>query len=192
MINPKEVFYSLLGAYHLAKRDPDALRYFNISTAGFFSSFAAMLIALPFFTLENAIDYASFQTETGLLPFLFILCIALIVNWAAYLLVVGVLAKYLDFADKFSVFAVVYNWSQLAIIILWCPLSILLTGLLGAENIGMFQLIFMMATYVYLWYILRVTLALSGSLALGFAFLEFLLTLITQFAFANLLFSGAA
>jgi len=192
MTNLKEISSSLYGVYHLAKRDQNALNYFNLSTAGFFSSFAAMLIAIPFFSIENAIDYAALPIEISLIPFLAIINIALLVNWAIYLLTIGILAKYLDFGPNFSVFAIVYNWSQLAIMILWFPISIILTGLLGVENTGLFQLLFMLATYVYLWYVLRVTLAVSGSLALGLTFLEFLLTLITQFTFADFLYAGAA
>ena len=191
MTSWKEISSSLYGVYQLAKRDQNALGHFNISAAGFFSSFAAMLFAIPFFSIENSIDYAALPIEISLIPFLVIINVALLINWAVYLLTIGVLAKYLDYAPNFSVFAIVYNWSQLAIMILWFPISIILTGLLGAENTGLFQLLFMLATYVYLWYVLRVTLAVSGSLALGLTFLEFLLTLIAQFTFADFLYAGA-
>jgi hypothetical protein len=192
MANLKEISSSLYGAYRIARLDPDASQYFNLSTPGFYSSFSAMLIAVPFFALENAFDFKVINTETGLIPFLIILCIALVVSWGSYLAIVGILTKYMGISEKFGTFVIVYNWSQLAIIALWLPISVLLSGLVGGEAVGTISLLFIGATYVYLWQVLRLTLGVSGSLALGFAFLEFLTAIMTQVIFSSWLFTGSA
>ena len=77
MVSLKEIVNSLYGAYLLARRDPDALSYFNISTEGFYHSFAAMILAVPLFIFESAIDYKALATETAIVPFLLLLCLAL-------------------------------------------------------------------------------------------------------------------
>jgi len=192
MVSIKEITSSLYGAYRLARLDPDALQYFNISASGFYRSFAAVFLALPFFLIENAIDYKKFETATSFAPFLIVLGIALTVSWMCYLIAAGFLARLLDIFQHFTVFVIVYNWSQLGIIIIWLPLSVLSTGLLDGGLSSIISLLFIAATYVYLWRILRITLGISGLLAVGFAFLEFIIAILTQVLFSDFLFTTAA
>ncbi|MEH6527287.1 MAG: hypothetical protein V7723_14540 [Sneathiella sp.] len=192
MVSIKEIISSLYGTYRLARLDPDALQYFNISASGFYRSFAAVVIALPFFLIENAIDYKKFETATSFTPFLIVLGIALAVSWMCYLIAAGFFARLLDFSQQFTVFVIVYNWSQLALIFIWLPLSVLSTGLLNAGLSAIISILFIAATYVYLWRILRITLGISGLLAVGFAFLEFMIAILTQVLFSDFLFTTAA
>lgn len=192
MVSIKEITSSLYGAYRLARLDPDALQYFNISASGFYRSFAAVFLALPFFLIENAIDYKKFETATSFTPFLIVLGIALAVSWMCYLIAAGFFARLLDFFQHFTVFVIVYNWSQLGIIIIWLPLSVLSTGLLDVGLSSIISLLFIAATYVYLWRILRITLGVSGVLAVGFAFLEFMIAILTQVLFSDFLFTTGA
>ncbi|MCF8467359.1 MAG: hypothetical protein K9G33_08160 [Sneathiella sp.] len=190
MVSIKEITWSLYGNYLIARRDKDALHYFNISEAGFYSSFTAMVLAIPFFAFENGLDYKTIATETALIPFLLLLCLALWVSWGAFLFVMGILSKFMGFADKISVFVIVYNWSQLALIALWMPISIISGGLLPAGIASGINLLFIAASYVYLWQILRVTLNLTGTTAAGLAFLEFLVAVLTQSVFSKWLFTA--
>lgn len=190
MVSFKEISGSLYGVYLIARRDKFALDYFNISMAGFYNSFAALALALPLFALENAIDYKGIQTETGFVPFLLLLCLALVVSWGGFLLVLGVLARYIGFFDRFSLFVTAYNWAQLALVGIWLPLSIITSGLFPPEMVSIIYLLFIGASYVYLWQILRITLNLSSIMAAGFAFLEFLIAVLTQAFFSKWLFSG--
>ncbi|MAZ02079.1 MAG: hypothetical protein CMN56_02965 [Sneathiella sp.] len=192
MVSLREITSSLYGAYMLARRNPDALSYFNISTEGFYHSFAAMLLAVPLFIFENAIDYKSIGTETSLISFLFLLCFALWISWGAYLAVMAILARFMGFSDRYSVFVIVYNWVQLALIIVWFPLSIIASGILPVELASGINLVFIVITYAYLWYIIRVTLNVTGGIAVGFAFIEFLVVILIQATFADWLFTAAS
>ena len=165
------------------------LQYFNISAEGFYRSFAAMLLAVPFFILENGIDYKHIATDTALVPFLSLLCLAFWTSWGAFLIFMGSFARLLGFSDKFSIFVIVYNWAQLALIALWLPLSVISGGLLPEGIASGINLLFIGASYVYLWQILRITLNLTGTLAAGFAFLEFLVAVLTQAFFSKWLFT---
>ena len=188
----REIITSLVGAYQLARRNPDALSYFNISMEGFYRSFLAMILAIPLFAIENAIDYRDIPTETSMGSFLFLLCIALLVSWGAYLSVMAVLARFMGFSDRYSVFVIVYNWVQFAIILIWLPISVIATGILP-DNIGpVLTLMFIAATYALLWYVLKVTLNVSGMVAVGLAFLEFLIVVLIQGIFSEWLFTAPA
>ena len=101
----------------------------------------------------------------------------------------GSFARLLGFSDKFSIFVIVYNWAQLALIALWLPLSVISGGLLPEGIASGINLLFIGASYVYLWQILRITLNLTGTLAAGFAFLEFLVAVLTQAFFSKWLFT---
>jgi hypothetical protein len=190
MVNGKEITWSLYGTYKIARLDPDALQYFNISASGFYRSFVAIFLAIPFFLFENSIDYKKIETATSFVPFLIILGIALAASWLTYLFVAGLVTRLMGNLQKFTVFVIVYNWSQLALIVFWLPISIISTGFLGAELSSVISLIFIAATYVYLWRILKITLEISGSLAAGFAFLEFMIAILTQVLFSDLLFTA--
>lgn len=190
MVSLKEISWSLYGAYRLARNDPGALQYFNLSTAGFFTSFAAIILALPFYAIENAIEYQLIATETPIIRFLILLSFTFFINWIVFLLVMAVFAKILDFSDKFSIFVIVHNWAQLAIIVVWMPLSVLSSGLAGGSFYPILSLLFLGAIYVYLWHILRVTLQISGIAALGFAFLKFIISIFANESISDLLFTG--
>jgi hypothetical protein len=186
----REIVTALFGTYRLARRDPDALNYFNISLEGFYHSFLAMILAVPLFAFENAIDYRGIPTDTGLGSFLFLLCIALLVSWGGYLSVMAVLARFMDFADRYSVFVIVYNWVQFAIILIWLPISVIATGILPADIAPVLTLLFIVATYALLWYLIKVTLNVSAMVAVGLAFLEFLIVVLIQGIFSKWLFTA--
>ncbi|MFC4272104.1 hypothetical protein GQF03_14905 [Sneathiella chungangensis] len=190
MITLKEISGYFFGAYLLARRDPRALGYFDISAEGFYRSFFAMLLAVPFFAIENAVDYKTLPTGTSIVPFLLLLCLALWSSWGAYLLVMAILAKYIGFPDRYSVFVIVYNWAQFAIILVWLPVSIIISGIFPVAFASAVNLIFIGATYVYLWYILKVTLKVTTTQAVGFAFLEFLVVVLVQAVFSGWLFTA--
>jgi hypothetical protein len=191
MVSAKEIAWSLYGAYKIARLDPNASQYFNISATGFYRSFVALILALPFFLIENSIDYKKIETATAFVPFLIILGIALAVSWLTYLFAAGIITRLMGIFQKFTVFVIVYNWSQLALIVVWLPISIISTGFLGAELSTVASLVFIVATYVYLWRVLKITLEIPGSLAAGFAFLEFIIAILTQILFSQFLFTVA-
>lgn len=190
MITLQEIRTSLNGAVLLAKRRPGALSYFNLSADGFYRSFYALLLAAPVFALENAFDYRSFETDTALVPFILILCLALWVSWGSYLVVMGTVTRLMGLGDRFGAFVIVYNWVQLGLILVWLPVTVIATGILPPGFGSMLNLIFIVATYVYLWYILKVTLRTSGFIAAGFAFLEFLVVILVQSLFSGWLFTA--
>tara|TARA_R110002072_G_scaffold221883_1_gene378924 strand:+ start:649 stop:1230 length:582 start_codon:yes stop_codon:yes gene_type:complete len=189
MITLQEIRSSLTGAFLLAKRAPDALSAFNLSTDGFYRSFYAMLLAAPVFAVENAFDYRTFDTATPFVPFILLLCLALWVSWGTYLFVMGLLTRFMGLGARYGTFAIVYNWVQFGLILIWLPVTVIAAGILPPGFGSLLNLIFIIATYAYLWYILKVTLNTTGLIAAGFAFLEFLVVVLVQSLFAGWLFT---
>ncbi|GLQ05443.1 hypothetical protein [Sneathiella chinensis] len=187
-----EIIWSLFGCYRLALRDKDALSFFNLSEKGFWASFTAILLSVPVFALSNGIDLSLVDLKVDTGTYLLVISIALITSWCCYLAAMAIAARALDLSDRFVPFVIVYNWAQLALMLVWLPLSILLLGIMGPETMAVFRLLFIGLSYVYLWYILVVTLAVPGPTAAALAFLEFIIAIFVQMAFQNLIFAPSA
>ncbi|MFT6556223.1 MULTISPECIES: hypothetical protein [Sneathiella] len=172
-----EVIYSLFGSFRLALRDPDALRYFNLSPAGFWASFTALLLSVPLLALDFYLDFRLIGAEIPALPFILSKLGITYVSWLLYLVIVGVADQYIFETKKFGNFTIIYNWAQLALICVWLPFSILSMGYLGLALTSLLSLTFLILSYVFLWYILRRTLEISGTAAVLMAFIEFVVAL---------------
>ncbi|MBL4907921.1 MAG: hypothetical protein JKX94_10760 [Sneathiella sp.] len=182
-----EILWSLFGCYRLALRDEKALSYFNLSEKGFWSSFTAILVAIPILCVQNLLGYNFSATGISLLPFLLLYIVTMVITWGLYLAAIGFASKYLNVSDKFSVFVIVYNWAQVALMALWLPFFILTLGLLGPEITSVFGLLFVVISYVFLWFVLKATLEIPGPTAAALAFLEFIFSLTAQQIFYSLL-----
>ncbi len=187
MVRIPEILWSLFGCYKIALRDENALSYFNLSEKGFWSSFTAILIAIPILCIQNTISYNLSDTSVPLLPFLSLYLVAMVITWCLYLAAIGVASKFLNVSENFGIFVIVYNWAQVTLMAVWLPFFILTLGLLGPELSSTFGLLFVGATYVYLWFVLKDTLNIPGPTAAALAFLEFIFSLTAQQIFFSFL-----
>ena len=189
MANPIEIMWSLFGCYRLALKDKNALSYFNQSEKGFWGSFTAILIALPILGIQHGLEHKLTGTSVSLLGFIALFLGATVVAWSLYLTIIGIASKLLNLSHKFGLFVIVYNWAQLALILVWLPFFILTFGLMGPESVGMIGLLFVGISYVFLWYILVSTLEIPGPVAAGLTFVEFVISVFAQQITLNILFS---
>lgn len=187
MASIREITGSIYGCYRLALKDNDALSQFNLTASGFWTSFSAMFLSLIVILLQKSIEFKLVAADVDYMQFIFLFGLAVIISWTCYLVAMGVLSKYLDFSEKFSTFAIVYNWSQLAIIAVWFVLAIIVTGILGPVAAGVIGLFFIGASYLYLWHILVVTLQMTSVVAAAMSFLEFLIAILIHQALLGLL-----
>jgi|GEM_PF-1824859 len=189
MANLIEILWSLFGCYRLALKDKNALSYFNLSEKGFWGSFTAILIALPILGIQHGLEYKLAGTSISFFSFIALFLGATVVAWSLYLTIIGIATKFLNLSHKFGLFVIVYNWAQLALILVWLPFFILTFGLMGAESVGMFGLLFIGISYVFLWYVLVSTLEIPGPVAAGLTFIEFVISVIAQQMTLSILFS---
>ncbi|TNE33284.1 MAG: hypothetical protein EP348_13225 [Alphaproteobacteria bacterium] len=191
MVSLKEISWSLFGIYRIVRQDRFALDYFNLSASGFYNSFWALLLALPVFIIDNAIDYHFLSDLVSLPEFLLLLTLELYISFGIFIVTIAALARVFGYSDRFSIFIIVYNWLQLAVFLLWLPVSILTNGLLPPGAGNLVSLLFIGASYVLLWQIFRLTLNFSSGQALGFSFLEFLIAYMTQLTLSGWYFSSS-
>ncbi|MEH6403104.1 MAG: hypothetical protein V7750_07010 [Sneathiella sp.] len=184
-----EIMWSLFGCYRLALKDKNALTYFNLSEKGFWGSFTAILIALPILGIQHGLEYKLTGTDVSLFGFVGLFLGATVIAWSLYLTIVGIVTKLLKVSQKFALFVIIYNWAQLALMLAWLPVFVLTFGLMGPEATQMVGLLFIGASYVFLWYVLVRTLEIPGPVAAALTFLEFVISIIAQQITLNILLS---
>lgn len=172
-----EMYRSVFGCYRFARADQNAFQFFNISVEGFYRSFAAMLFILPVISIYSYFLARMTDANVSVLQVMVTETIVTALSWGLYLSTLYVLTRYFNVAENFSVFVIVYNWSQVFFALIWLPLSFLALTQVSQEAAAILSMIFIMASYFYLWYILVRSLAVSAATAIGFAALEFLISL---------------
>lgn len=195
MASFSEIKSSFYGCYRFAKGDKGALENFNISANGFWASFSAVFISLFILVIqknlelmgnEEALNQAGMETSVGEL--ITVMVFAVLASWISYLLLTLFLARQMDFTENYSVFVIVYNWSQAFLSAVWLIIFLIVAGLLGAKAAAVFYLLFIGLSYVYLWFILQITLKTTGLTAFGIAFAEFLTAIVVQQIIFNMYF----
>jgi len=175
MLSLAEIGHATYGAWRLARCDPNGMRYFDTSLAGFWRSLRVAVLAAPF---NGLLIYFSL-TGTGVKiggDWFHVLAgetIGYVVGWTAFPLVMFYLSEAIGRREKYLGFIVAYNWAtvvQLAIIlppafIYWLGLLPHLPGalLLAAGNI---------ALLLYEWFIIRTALLVPGLAAAGIVALD--------------------
>lgn len=116
MPSTAEVASALYGAWCLIKRDSTGMRWFNLTVAGFWRSFFAAAIILPFYVgfawldatarPEEAEGAAAAAREAWLGPAL----VGYVAAWAATPLVLLALAKLLDRTRTYGAMVIASNW----------------------------------------------------------------------------------
>ena len=175
MLTLAEIGPATFGAWRLALRDPNGMRYFDTSLEGFWRSFYVAILAAPFTGLLIYFNLTGTGVKvTG--DWFHILAgetIGYVIGWTAFPLAMFYLSEAIGRRDKYLGFIVAYNWStvvQLAIIlppafIYWLGVLPHLPGvlLLAAGNI---------ALLLYEWFIVRTALSLPGLAAAGIVALD--------------------
>jgi hypothetical protein len=185
MTSIAEIQSSIKGCISLAKGEENALKYFNLSSGGFWSSFIAVVLGLLIAALQAYLEIYIFNKSDipavpGLkdepLEFSVLPIVIMLVSWLSYLCAVFFISRSAGFTDKFWTFVIVYNWSQLTIIGIWFVLSVFILGTVGIQFFSLAFFLYLIASYFYLWYMTLRTLETSALMAVGIISIEFLIT----------------
>jgi hypothetical protein len=159
-----EVRLAVGGALRLACGDRRGLGVFDASLDGFWRSFRAAAICYPMylFLLGSRLTAAQWAAA-GWPTVLLVETIAYVIAWVAFPLLMLHVAHWLGRDNRFLTFMVAYNWSQI-------PQTVLLTiigfdaatGLLPPNFVRFAEAMATIAVLVYVWYIAKVALAVSG------------------------------
>lgn len=155
------------GLIRLARRDPRWPEGFDLSSAGFFRSFFAPLLALPFAVVAAALAIS----DGGLKPLsagtLWASGLGHLVNALAFPALVAVFARPFGLTVGYGAFIVMVNWTVLFVSLALCAAAPL--TLLGQVGYGVFAFLLMglMLLQLYLvWRAARETLSVDYAPAL--------------------------
>ena len=145
-----EISSSLYGAWRLICLDEDAAKHFNLTTEGFWRSFFAAVVSLPYFAVA-ILWLPQEAVEAGLeVPDPFLSTLAYVLSWVVFPAVAIVLVRTFELSKGYIGYIIAYNWAGALIA---QPLLVLAViehaGLIDSNTMGALQ---MPVFFFVLWY----------------------------------------
>jgi hypothetical protein len=184
----REIRRALEGALRLFLFDAGGLRYFNMSIAGFWRSFLATLIAAPLImvvvVLQDALVRATAEPDMAVAPLATKLGVEIFTYPVGVVLfpiaMIG-LSRLLKVTDRYVPYIIAYNWSSVVTALIGLfPLLLFATGFADARSSVAALLGINLVIVVYLWFIARASLAVSGLTAAGLVAIDVLLSFLLE------------
>lgn len=164
---------AMTGSLLLARRDTGGYRYFEVSVNGFWQSFLAVILILPFYLSITAAEQnlaieLGDQTTPDGDNIGFIRLLVLAIGWVTFPLAMVWVCKALGLRNRYVIFIIVYNWtSVLAIAMLTPPFVLYQIGLIGAANTALLYIILTACVVYYRWFIAQTALMTTAVNAAG-------------------------
>ncbi|MDE0728291.1 MAG: hypothetical protein OSB82_17735 [Alphaproteobacteria bacterium] len=192
---PLEVTRSIHGAWRIARMDPDALNYFELSIDGFWRSFVALLVVAPFYIMFLILNHGSqpgLELPTGPVVstefYVAVKLIAYIIGWLIFPLVMVPISRLLDLSQSYIPYIIVWNWSNVLVMAVILPTLLLFPP---ADQTGAAaKMVLMGAQITMLFYgflVARAGLRCKILTAVGIVVLDLLLSLMLSLMAGRLL-----
>ncbi|NKB48849.1 MAG: hypothetical protein GKS02_05725 [Alphaproteobacteria bacterium] len=170
MTSTREIIIGIYGAWRLLLLDRSALRLFDVTIAGFWKSFYAALVVLPFVIIVQVMIVSVFPDEINQAPTvrsMMVFAIDYVYQWTVFPLVMIYLAEIMARNGQYTTFIVARNWAHAVQIVIFLPAAIFV-AIVGADNPDLARMIILaayVAAWAYEWFIARTALEISGSAA---------------------------
>ncbi len=163
-----EIQQSLEAALLLARGDRSALEGFDFSFEGFWKSFFAALIVLPLYLIVLVDQYQNSASEFDIARVAAVESFSYVLGWILFPILGVFVVQAFDRRPRYVPLVVVNNWGavpQAALLVI----AILIAGFFGRQSdmTAFLMSVTILITLTYQWYIIRVSLEISGLLALG-------------------------
>ena len=159
ILTADEVVRSLKGSFRLIQREADGFRAFDVSIAGFWRSFAAIVLTFPAFVAllaERRLD-AGLVLREGLV---FVAC------WIGFPLVMVGFVRLMGLERRYVGYVVAYNWSTvIAAFVLAFPAALHVFGLATPALAAFYTAAFGIIVVQYRWFLARTALCITSGLA---------------------------
>lgn len=192
-----EIIRSIYGAWRIARMDPEALKYFNVSIEGFWRSFFAILIVAPFFLLSRSVADSSFSPDAENIlgkegyDFLIFRIGVFIVGWISFPILMVPLARLLNLSSTYVPYIIAWNWSTVVASIFLLPASLIVGYGLMPDNLAGFIFMVIYVTILFYGYLVaRSGLGCSAVTAIAIVLIDFLLSLLIGAGAEHLSYSG--
>lgn len=196
MIGASEIVHGIAGAWRIVIRDPDARRHFDLSSAGFRRSFAALALSLPilFFTTSSLWQIGREIDEIELMDFSLFATAQIggtVLYWATYLPAMIAVARHLERGAGFVPYAIVFNWGTLLISALFALPLLLYTAGLAEGRLAVALTLPAVGLYVwYRWQIARQVLGAERTAAVAIVLFDIALGMLIDQGLGRLIFAA--
>ncbi|QUS56435.1 hypothetical protein [Pseudovibrio brasiliensis] len=195
----QEIRQSCIASWRIMKGEAEAVQQFDLSADGFWRSFLVIFLLLPFYFLSLISEQAlMLEHQAAMGPeatevvatgaqFYTGKTISLFVDWIAFPIVVGLLARSLGLGRNYGPYIIVRNWSTLLILLPQTFLNLFyLAGLIPSALLIM--LTFPIVGWV-LWYRFQIARIVGGctfSISIGLVVLDLVLSILISASFDRL------
>ena len=176
MITVNEMGSAVFGAYRLACRDPGGMAFFDSSREGAIKSFYAAALLAPFYVVFIMMRW---WDEMGALSPAYIFTIEflrLVIIWTAFPVLMISISKWIDREERYFAYLVAANWATVLTMLIRFP--VVLTHrleLLPEPIVELLLFVVMALVLIYVWYVKKTALDITGGLAAGLTAAEFFL-----------------
>jgi hypothetical protein len=182
---------ALFAAWRLARRDVAAMRLFDLTVAGFWRSFGAILVAAPAFIFITALENHLLVSADREPPPAFLNVADYVLGWIVFPLVMLAVCKFLDLGTRYATYIIAMNWARVLIIGLFVLVyAILVIPMLGVTLGAIAWLVIWAAVLYYQWFIAKTALGTPTGTAIAIVVLQNVLDVAIEagvfFAYARL------
>lgn len=182
-----EIARSIFGAWRIARLDPRALAWFDLSADGFYRSFAAMAVVAPFYLmtmlvvlvsgglgLDGAGDAMAADADgPDAATYLAVQAVFYVVRWIGYALLLVPITMLIGAADRYATYVVVWNWASVLQIGVMLPATTIVAAELVPEVLSQAILLAAVLTVLaYSYLVVRAGLGCAPVQALALVVLE--------------------
>ncbi len=171
----EEIIAALYGAYLLARFDPRGMQYFDISLEGFWRSFFALALVVPFALHSLVTNYP--ETEASTTWVTFVVAAYYIVDWISFPLLMIPVAQALRLSHTYIPFIIASNWTTVVQSAVFFGLSLFAqTGALPLLAMQIIALPILMYVFMYQVFVARTAFGFSTMVAAALTVVDFVLS----------------
>ncbi|MBT4043611.1 MAG: hypothetical protein HOK21_03335 [Rhodospirillaceae bacterium] len=114
-----ELTRSIHGAWRIARMDPDALTFFDLTINGFWRSFMAIIVVAPFYVGFLILSFSHQPRlqlvdgpQTAIEWYLVVKLVTFAASWVIFPLVMVPISRLLDLTQTYVPYIIVWNWAN--------------------------------------------------------------------------------
>jgi hypothetical protein len=172
LLTADEVVRSLSASFRLVRREAEGFQAFDTSIAGFWRSFATILLTLPAFLAllaERRFDAGLAVPGSGLfddMGLVFRSALVYLAAWIAFPILMIGFVRLMGLERRYVGYVVAYNWSTvIAAFVIGFPAALHVLGLATGALAVFYTLAFGFIVLQYRWFLAHIALRVTGGLA---------------------------
>jgi len=179
-----EIERSLTAAWRLFLGKPEAMRLFDTSADGFWRSFRAIFLILPFYLITSLADRADLLHDS--VPddnfsdgaFWFAKTLTLCLDWVTLPILLGLLSNFINIARGYPAYVVARNWATVLMIVPFAGIALIeYLGLMGPELLFLPSVVAFGAALRMSYLVARRALQATPDIAIALVIFDFLISL---------------